>query len=280
MHLILFFLAAVALWGAISLAAGRLVYQPSRYPHGWWDTQAELGAGDVWLRTSDGVKLHAWWIGVPESRVVTLYLHGNGDNISRRPGHLREILAAGSSVLILDYRGFGRSLGWPTERGLYRDADAAYDHLIARGDKPEQIVIHGESLGSAVAVDLAARRSCAGLILECPLTSVTDMARKLVPGLGPLFVRGFDARRKIPEVRAPLLIIHGDDDRMVPYAMGKALYDAANEPKSFWTVTGARHLNIVETAGPQYRKRLQAFYRSIGLAPPTHSGSRTPAGSV
>ena len=172
---------------------------------------------------------------------------------------------AGSSVLIVDYRGFGRSEGRPTERGLYRDADAAYEYLIRQGYPPEQIVLHGESLGSAVAVDLAARRLCAGLILECPITSVSDMAAKVVPVVGPLFVRGFNARRKIANVNVPVLIIHGDDDRLVPYAMGRALFEAANQPKSFWTVEGARHQNIVEVAGPLYRERLQAFYESIGL---------------
>jgi fermentation-respiration switch protein FrsA (DUF1100 family) len=90
------------------------------------------------------------------------------------------------------------------------------------------------------------------------------MARRIVPVLGPLFVWGYNARRKIAGVRAPVLIIHGDNDRMVPYAMGRALYEAANEPKWFWTVEGARHLNIVAVAGPQYSARLREFYESLG----------------
>jgi alpha-beta hydrolase superfamily lysophospholipase len=193
--------SAVILYGVISLVASRLVYQPSRYPDDWWNTQAELGARDVWRRARDGVRLHAWWVEAPGSRLATLYLHGNADNISRRPGHLREMVAAGSSVLILDYRGFGRSQGRPTERGLYRDADAACDYLACQGYPPGRIVLHGESLGSAVAVDLAARRPCAGLILECPITSVSDMAARTVPVFGPLFVSGSNARRKIGRVR-------------------------------------------------------------------------------
>jgi pimeloyl-ACP methyl ester carboxylesterase len=253
-----------ALYGIAYLIANRFVYQPVRYPNGWWDMQAELGARDVWLRASDGIKLHAWMIESPGNRPVTLYLHGNGDNLSLRPGHLREISAAGTSVLILDYRGFGRSEGRPTERGLYRDAEAAYDYLTGRY-RPEQIVVHGESLGSAVAVHLAARRPCAAVVLECPITSVTEMAARTVPVLGPLFVRGFDARRKIAGVHVPMLIIHGDDDRRVPYAIGRSLYEAANEPKQFWTVEGARHQNIVEVAGPRFRARLQEFYDSLGL---------------
>jgi len=260
---VIFLLIAALVYGAIYLVANRFVYQPSRYPKGWWHMQAELGAQDVWLRAGDGVRLHAWWLEAPDSPWITLYLHGNGDNLSIRPGHLRAMVAAGSSVLILDYRGFGRSAGWPTERGLYRDAEAGYDSLISRGYRPEQIVLLGESLGAAVAVDLAARRACAGLILECPITSASDMAGKIVPVLGPLFVHGFNARGKIARVHAPVLIIHGDADRMVPYAMGRALFAAAREPKSFWTVEGARHLNIVSVAGPRYRERLRAFYESV-----------------
>lgn len=258
-------LIILLLYAVIRWMASRIVFQPSRYPDGWWDTQAELGARDVWLRARDGVQLHAWWLEVPGSRVATLYLHGNGGNLAYRPGHLRAMTAAGSSVLILDYRGYGRSSGRPTERGLYRDAEAAYDYLIGQDYRAGQIVLHGESLGSAVAVDLAVRRPCAGVILECPFPSLAYMAGRIVPLLGPLFVRGFDTRRKIAQVRVPILIIHGDDDRRVPHAVGRELFEAAHEPKSFWTVEAARHLTIVEVGGARYPERLQSFYESIGL---------------
>ena len=257
---------AALVYGAIYFAVSRLIYQPTRYPGGWWHTQAESGAQDVWLSTGDGLRLHAWLvetsIQAPGGRLVTLYLHGNGANLAHRPGHLREIAAAGSSILILDYRGYGKSPGRPTERGLYRDADAGYDHLIGMGYQPTQIIVHGESLGSAVAVDLARRRPCAGLILESPFTSFSAMAGTIVPLIGRLFASGFNSRRKIAGVRVPLLIVHGDRDDTVPYAMGRALFEAANEPKSFWTVEGATHVDIVEVAGPLYRARLQAFYES------------------
>jgi uncharacterized protein len=258
---------AALIYGAIRYIVSRLVYQATRYPGGWWHTQAESGAQDVWLRASDGVRLHAWLVETPVeapgSRLVTLYLHGNGGNLAHRPGHLREMAAAGSSVLILDYRGYGKSEGRSTERGLYRDADAAYDYLVGIGYGPGQIVVLGESLGSAVAVDLARRRPCAGLILECPFTSLSDMAATIVPVVGRFFASGFNTRRKISGVHAPLLVIHGDLDRTVPYAMGRAVFEAANEPKSFWTVEGATHTDLVEVAGPSYRARLEAFYRSV-----------------
>jgi fermentation-respiration switch protein FrsA (DUF1100 family) len=254
-------IAALA-YGAIYFAVSRVIYQPTRYPGGWWHTQTDLGARDVWLLTADGLRLHAWFVEAPGSPLATLYLHGNGGNLANRPGHLREMAAAGSSVLIPDYRGYGKNPGRSTERGLYRDADAAYNHLIAIGYPPSRIVVYGESLGAAVAADVAGRHPCAGLILECPFTSFSAMAGRFVPLIGRLFASGFNTRRKVAAVHAPVLIIHGDRDRTVPYAMGRAVFDAANEPKSFCTVEGASHKTIVETAGPLYRARLRAFYSS------------------
>jgi len=253
---------AALVYVAVYVAVNRLIYQPTRYPGGWWHTQEESGARDVWLDTNDSVHLHAWFVEVPGCRLVTLYLHGNGGNLAHRPGHLREIAAAGSAILIVDYRGYGKSAGRPTERGLYRDADAAYDRLIAMGYPPAQIIVHGESLGSAVAADLASRRPCAGLILESPFTSFSAMAGTIVPVIGRLFARGFDTLRKIRGVHVPLLVIHGDRDDLVPYSMGRAVFDAAHEPKSFWTVEGATHVDIVDVAGLQYRERLRPFYQS------------------
>jgi len=262
----LLYLALPALlYGVIYFLVSRIVYQPSCFPDGWWHMQAEVGAQEIWLHTTDGLRLNAWWVEVPGSRAATLYLHGNGGNLSQRPGHLREMAPAGSSVLILDYRGYGKSPGRPTERGLYRDADAGYDYLIGRGYQPSQIVLYGESLGSAVAADLAARRPCGGVILECPFTSLGAMAGTVVPLVGPLFANGYHTRRKIAKVRAPVLVIHGDRDRTVPYTMGRAVFEAAREPKSFWKVEGATHVDIVDVAGPLYRARLRAFYEGIGL---------------
>jgi uncharacterized protein len=249
-------------YGAIYFGVSRVIYQPTRYPGGWWHTQTDLGARDVWLSTADGLRLHAWFVETPGSPLATLYLHGNGGNLANRPGHLREMAAAGSSVLIPDYRGYGKNPGRPTEQGLYRDADAAYGHLIAIGYPPSRIVVYGESLGAAVAADVAGRHPCAGLILECPFTSFSAMAGRFVPLIGRLFASGFNTRRKIADVHVPVLVIHGDRDRTVPWAMGRAVFDAANEPKSFWTVAGASHKTIVETAGPLYRVRLRAFYSS------------------
>ena len=247
-------------YGALYWAANSGIYYPSRYPKGRWETQAQVGAADVWLRSSDGVRLHAWWIDAPGARVATLFLHGNAGNISHRGPHIEALVAAGSAVLMLDYRGYGKSGGHPTERGLYADAEAGYEHLRELG---RPIVVHGESLGTAVAVDLASRRPCAGVVLESPFTSARAMAARVFPAIGPLLVSGFDSARKIRRVNAPLLVIHGDRDSVVPFELGRALFDAAREPKAFWAVAGADHNDVVETAGPRYGERLREFYGSL-----------------
>jgi len=255
----------IAVWAYVVLywLANRAVYYPLKYPQGWWQAQKELGAEDVWLHTRDGVKLHAWWIPVKDAGLATLYLHGNAGNLTFRVAHIREITAAGSSLLLIDYRGYGRSEGRPSEKGLYEDAEASYQHLLKAGWRPEQIVAHGESLGTAVAVDLAARHRVGGVVLEAPFTSARQVAAGILPLLGPLVIRGFDSRAKIGRLQAPLLIVHGDRDEIIPYDLGRALFAAAPEPKQFWTVHGSGHNDIVDTAGPAYRERLAGFYKLV-----------------
>ncbi len=254
-------------YGVLYFFVQRSVYFPFKYPQGFWNVQPQLGAEDVWLRTADGVRVHAWWIAPPGAQLATLFLHGNAGNVSHRIEHIREITAAGSALLLLDYRGYGRSEGRPTEKGLYADADAAYLHLTASGWKPEQIVLHGESLGSAVAVDLASRRPCAGLVLETPFTTTRDVAARVLPVLGPLLIWSYNSKAKIARVRAPLLIMHGDRDEVIPFALGRALFDAAREPKSFWAIPGGGHNDVIAAAGPAYREKLQAFYQGLRRTP-------------
>ena len=243
--------------------AGRAPFHPSKYPDGAWAAQTSLGAVDAWMETSDGVKIHGWWIARPDSPIATLFLHGNAGNITYRAAHLKEIVAAGSSVLILDYRGYGKSQGWPTEEGLYRDSEAGFIYLLGKGYRAEQIVLHGESLGTAVAVDLASRRPCAGLILEAPFTSASDVAATVIPYVGPLLVRSFNSVPKIRWIRVPKLFIHGDRDEVVPLRLGRQLFAAAQGIKTLWVVPGAGHNDILETAGGEYRKRLETFYESL-----------------
>jgi fermentation-respiration switch protein FrsA (DUF1100 family) len=256
-------LIALSAYGVLWFLAGRSVYYPFKYPQGEWDLQPVLGAEDAWMETSDGVKLHGWWIGRPDAEITTLHLHGNGGNITHRAAIAREIVQAGSSILLLDYRGYGRSGGRPSEAGLYRDGEAAYDYLIAKSIRPERLVIHGESLGSAVAVDLAIRKPSAGLVLEAPFPSARSVAARVLPGLGPLLISGFDSKSRIQRLRVPLLLIHGDRDEVIAYDLGRELFEAAPEPKRFWSIKGAGHNNLLYTAGDEYRSKLAEFYRSL-----------------
>jgi fermentation-respiration switch protein FrsA (DUF1100 family) len=256
-------LVAAAVYGVLYLLANRSIYYPSKYPDGPWDSQAQLGAADVWLEASGSVRLHAWSVPGGNAGLVTLYLHGNAGNIAYRYPRFHEIAAAGSSILALDYRGYGKSGGSPSEKGVYADAEAAYDYLLRTGYRPGQIVLHGESLGTAVAVDLASRRPCAALVLEAPFTSARDVAGTVLPVIGPLLVWGFDSRSKIARVRAPVLAIHGDRDDIIPLRLCQSLMAAAPGPKSLWIVPGAGHNDIVETAGATYRQHLSAFYAGL-----------------
>jgi uncharacterized protein len=249
---------ALAAWGA-----SRMLYYPFRYPAGEWSIQEKLGASDVALQAADGTQLHAWWIAGPDTSVATLHLHGNGGNITHRGLTAHNITAAGSSVLLLDYRGFGKSEGRPSEKGLYKDAEAAFEWITAQGYAPEKIVIHGESLGTAVATYLATKRNCRGVVLEAPLTSARAMAGKVFPVIGPLLLWGYDSLGRIKDVHVPILVIQGDRDEVIPYAFGQQLFAAANEPKSFWAIPGGKHNDLHDIARDEFPQRLATFYRTL-----------------
>jgi len=248
---------------ALHFWARRSLYFPVRYPNGAWYLQLQLGALDVSLESADHVRLHGWFIARSENHLVTLFLHGNSGNITDHYVHFREITAAGSSILMIDYRGYGKSSGIPSEKGLYSDAEAAYKYLLETGYRPEEIIVYGQSLGTAVAVDLASRRRCGALVLEAAFTAARNVAGTVLPIIGPLFVRTFNSRRKISRVHTPILFIHGADDQIVPLRLGQALFALAPEPKIFWTVHSAGHDDIIETAGPVYQQRLRSFLESI-----------------
>ena len=249
--------------GLLYYFSNRAVYYPSKYPEGNWELQRAAGATDAWMETLDGVKIHGWWVHRESSQLATLFLHGNAGNITDRARHIQEIVAAGSSALILDYRGYGKSSGRPSEQGLYRDSEAGFIYLLGKGYRPEQIILHGESLGTAVAIDLASRRPCAGLILEAPFTSASDVAATVVPFVGPLLIRGFNSLPKIRWIPVPKLFMQGDRDEVVPLRLGQQVFVAAQGSKTFWVIPGAGHNDILETAGAEYQHRLSTFYESL-----------------
>ena len=237
------------------------VFHPSKYPEGLWEMKDQWGAEDAWLNASDGVRIHGWMIPSRQlSHQVTLYLHGNAGNLTHRVDHIQALLEVGTALLIIDYRGYGKSAGKPTEQGCYRDTDAAYEYLLKEGYSAERIIVYGESLGTAMATELASRRPCGGVILEAPFPSAKAVAATVLPLLGPLVVSGLNIAEKIPKVQAPVLIIHGTRDQVIDYKLGQQVFEAASEPKQFWSVEGAQHSDIVYTAGPEYIERLREFY--------------------
>ena len=247
----------------LTFFASRATFHPSRYPEGLWDTQAHWKAEDVWLETSDG-KIHGWMIpAAGSSPLVTLYFHGNAGNLTHRVDHIAAIIEAGTPMLIIDYPGYGKSEGSASEGGCYRAADAAYEHLTLHGYTPDQIVLYGESLGTAMAVDLASRTPCAGVVLEAPFPSARSVAARVLPVIGPLVVSGLATGDKIRSVKAPVFVLHGTFDQVIAYDLGREVFDLANEPKQFWSVEGAGHNNIVVREGPEYVKRLRGFYATL-----------------
>lgn len=241
----------------------RLIFFPPRYPQGFSPPQTYgLDPEEVWLTTTDGVKLNAYFLPAPDSPKVLLWFHGNAENIGMGLPRLKELAQLGVSILEPDYRGYGKSEGSPNEAGVYRDGDAAYRYLVeARHFEPRNIFIYGHSLGGAVAVDLASRHECGGLIVESSFTSVPEIARHIyrLPILEYLPRSRFDSLAKIARVRAPVLIIHGTRDPVVPFEMGRRLYEAAPEPKSFLPIEGAGHDDPSLVGGAAYFNALASL---------------------
>lgn len=207
---------------------------------------AQLGVREVELTTADGLSLLSWYLPPRSGRPVVAYFHGNGGHIGYRAERLRRFAGGGYGVLMLEYRGYGGNPGTPTEAGLHADAAAALDFLAQQGITPDRLVLYGESLGSGVAVQLAGQRAIAGLILESPFTSVAEVAQCRYPFVpASLLVRDrFESLSVIGKVRAPILVLHGARDRVVPVRFGRALLDAAPQPKEGWFAPEAGHGNL------------------------------------
>jgi fermentation-respiration switch protein FrsA (DUF1100 family) len=210
------------------------------------DTPGSVGLDhqDVSLKTEDGAVIRGWFVPVVGQRSGALYfLHGNGGNLSHRVNKIRFFHDMGFDVFVIDYRGYGRSTGRPTEAGLYRDASTGYDYLEKKRDLSLPLVVFGESLGSAVAIDLASKKKCDALIVEGAFTSMMDMARRLVP-LVPSWALAykFDSIDKIQKLDVPTLFIHSRNDEIVPFEFGKRLFEASvASKKEFVELTGGHN---------------------------------------
>jgi hypothetical protein len=258
---------ALLLYLAVLLLAmlfeNQLIFFPSKFPEGFWNPVG-LAQEDVWLQSADGTTLHAWFVPHNAPAAFVLFCHGNAGNLTHREHILRSLRdVVGVSVLIFDYRGYGRSQGRPSETGILADARAARRWLAQRaGIAENQLVLMGESLGGAVAVDLAADGGARGLILESTFSSLADVAAYHYPWLPIrwLLRTKLDAVAKIAAYRGPLLQTHGDSDTIVPDHFGRRLFEAAKGPKQFLVIPGADHNDPRDRA---YYEKLRAFVQGL-----------------
>jgi uncharacterized protein len=195
------------------------------------------------LTTSDGQEVDMWYAPAAPGRPTILFFHGNAGEMADRAPRLAAYQAAGYGAAFVSYRGYGGSTGTPSEAGFLQDARAAYYWLLAHDVPSAQIIVIGESLGTGVAVQLAATVPVGAVVLEAPYSAAVDIAAGLYPFL-PVRLLMQDQFRSIDHialVTAPLLILHGTDDRVIPVASGQVLFDAANAPKTLVTLPGAGH---------------------------------------
>lgn len=242
------------------------VYHPNPWTERDWAKASGLPLEEVWFKAEDGTKLFGWYVQSSASSPVLLWCHGNAGNIIHRLENLAELYRIGLSVFIFDYRGYGRSEGKPSEEGLYQDALAAYSYLVdRRGVRPERLVLFGRSLGASVAGEIASRKPAAGLILESPFPSIAAMARAHYGGLPMhwLLSGRFPLAERLARVTMPVLVIHGDYDTIVPIELGREVFAAAREPKSFYVIEGADHNNTYHVGGRAYFQRLARFIAEV-----------------
>lgn len=250
---------AVLIW----IFAERLIFLPpaERYPQG----------GQVLLiPRAEGGTVAAVHLRNPDARYTILFSHGNAEHIVHGLDHLEGLRDAGFSVLAYDYSGYGLSTGRPSERAAYGDIQAAYDYLVrTAGVPPERIILHGRSLGGAVAADLASRRPAAGLVLESTFTSAFRVVR-------PYPILPFDrfrTERKLPRIRMPVLVIHGTEDEVIGFWHGERLYDRVRGPRQRLWVQGATHNDLAWVAGQGYWTALRTFADSLATADTKDTGT-------
>lgn len=219
---------------------------------------------EVFFHAADGVRLHAWFFPAATNsayrRFAVVFSHGNGGNISHRLGTYELLLDVGLNVLAYDYRGYGRSAGKPSESGTYLDAQAAYAWLRERGFAASNILAYGESLGGAIAAELAVREPVGGLILQSAFTSIPEVGAELFPFLPVRWLASihYDTRAKLPQVRVPVLVMHGRADSIVPFHHAEENFAAANEPKRFCELD-LDHNDPLEWNAPRFKQGLLDF---------------------
>jgi len=259
--LIIFILAVIIFYKQLE---NSIIFYPDKAlddrPSNW-----DLSYKDIQFLTPDGQKLHGWFFPVSGKSPVLLFCHGNAGNISHRIENIKFLVKRDISVFIFDYRGYGQSSGRPSEKGIYIDGIAAYDYLTKiEKISPDRIVIFGRSIGGAVAIEVALQRKVRCLIIESTFTSTKDMAKTIFPFFifSPFLPHHYNNILKIAGVTIPKLIIHGEDDNIVPFSMGNKLFAQATEPKLFLPIHGAGHNDTYVVGGEDYFEAIVNFILS------------------
>lgn len=224
---------------------------------------------EVFLTAADGTRLHAWYIPAPNSHATLLFCHGNAGNIGNRLPYLPIFQRLGISTLLFDYRGYGRSAGQPSEPGTYQDTAAAWDYLTQTRKIPaDQIVIYGESLGGAIAAQLAEQKQSPApkaLILASTFISLNHRASELYPYMPIALISqfGYTVRDRLPQITAPVLVIHSTEDEIIPYHHSQVLFQAARDPKKLITLRGSHNEGVFDSL-ELYQTGLADFLVSRG----------------
>jgi len=259
--LIIFILAVIIFYQQLE---NSIIFYPDKAlddrPSNW-----DLCYKDIQFLTPDGQKLHGWFFPVSGKSPVLLFCHGNAGNISHRIENIKFLVKRDISVFIFDYKGYGQSSGRPSEKGIYIDGIAAYDYLTKiEKISPDRIAIFGRSIGGAVAIEIALQRKARCLIIESTFTSTKDMAKTIFPFfiVSPFLPHHYNNILKIVGVTIPKLIIHGEDDNIVPFSMGNKLFAQATEPKLFLPIHGAGHNDTYVVGGEDYFEAIVNFILS------------------
>jgi len=219
---------------------------------------------DTYFKTADAKNINGWFIPAKDSRYTILFFHGNAGNISYRLDKIRILNSLGLNVFMIDYRGYGRSEGKPSEKGVYLDANAAYDYLVKiKKISPDSIIVYGESLGGAVAIELCSRINTKALITEETFTSIRDMSRLVYPYLPSFFVSdSFNSLLRIDKIEMPKLFIHSRNDDIVPFELAEKLYKKAKEPKRLAIIYGDHNGAFLESE-KEYTNALRNFIQEL-----------------